>query len=181
MKKPLSIVLSLVFLFNVIGYYAVYWGILYQARIEMTRHLDAGNYSENETVTLKIPLTVPYYADGKDYERVHGSFEHEGEFFKLVKQKFERDTLYVVCIRDNKEKRLFNAMIDFVKVSNDLPASSQQTLKLLGSFTRDYFTASHIRTLEHQGWSQTFTFIARRFNLLVLDFPVFSPPPESVS
>ena len=36
------------------------------------------------------------------YERVNGEFEHNGEFFKLVKQKLENDTLNIVCIKDHR-------------------------------------------------------------------------------
>ena len=157
----------------------MYWSFLYQAKVEMNQRLDEENYSDDETVTFKIPLVVPYQVEGAAYERTNGEFEYNGEFFKLVKQKLERDTLFVVCIKDHKEKKLFNAMIDFVKLSVDLPASSQQTLKLLGSFIKDFVSGPDLGTQENHGWSLTVAYRQHLpVNLLFNDLPVVSPPPD---
>lgn len=181
MKKLLSIALLLLFLFNVLGYYLVFWGLRYQAFVEMNDRLETENYSAIETMTIKIPLMVPYYTDSEDYDRVRGAFEHHGDFFKLVKQKLERDTLYVVCIKDHNEKRIFNAMTNFVKLSNDLPASSQQTLKLLSSYIKDYAPTSPTNAVAHDGWSLAIHFIQLRFDLLAHDLPILSPPPDFIA
>jgi hypothetical protein len=135
LKKLISIALLFVFLFNIGGYYVVYVGCLYKVRTEMAQRLDKGSYSAEETITIKIPFNLPYQADGKAFERRGGEFQHDGEFYKLVKQKIENDTLYVVCIKDNKEKKIFNFMADMVKMSSDLPASSS-TMKLLNSLIK---------------------------------------------
>jgi hypothetical protein len=178
LKKLFSIALLSVFLFNVGGYYLVFYGLRCQAGMEMKQRLETEAYSNDETVTLTIPLAVPYYADNVDYEPVTGSFEKNGEFFKLVKQKFERDTLYVVCIKDHEEKRLFMAMTDLVKLFNHLPSSSQQTLKLLGSFIKDFTTDSTVGHQPNLGWIRAFEFPCQQFELLSSDFPVISPPPD---
>ncbi len=168
------------FLFNVAGYYFVYWGLRYTASIELNQRLDAGNYSHEETVTIKIPLSIPYQVDGKDYERTSGAFEYNGEFFKLVKQKLDHDTLYVVCIKDVKEKKLFNSMADFVKISADLPVSSQRALKLLGNFIKDYMPTATTKVQTNQGWQLTFNFAPQHFRLLDQYFTISSPPPDSI-
>jgi hypothetical protein len=147
----------------------------------MNQRLEAEDYQQDETVTIKIPLTVPYYAAGQDYERITGSFEHQGEFFKLVKQRLERDTLYVVCIKDHQEKRIVNAMTDFVKLSNDLPLSSQKTLKLLSSLIKDFISRTTTHESSNQGWYMTLVFVPFHVNLRATDTPVFSPPPDFLS
>ena len=156
-------------------------GLRYQAKSEMISRLDTRNYSESETITLKIPFTLPYWADSEDFKRVDGEFQYEGNFYKLVEQKLEKDTLYVVCIKDVTEKDLFNTMSDYVKLSNDLPSSSQQqALKLLGSLIKDYVAGVQIELLTCQGWAQEFPYAEPSFNLLTLSSPVFSPPPELI-
>lgn len=178
MKRSFSILLLLVFLFNVVGYYPVFWGLKYHARMEMTQRLDNENYNAAETVTIKIPLTVPYNTFGQDYERMAGSFEHHGEFFNLVKQKLEKDTLYIVCIKDHKEKQLHAAMTDFIKLSTDLPTSSQQTLKLLSGLIKDYIPATlTILPQNRKALSQTFG-LAPTLNPPSNDQPVPTPPPD---
>lgn len=146
----------------------------------MILRLDSRDYSDDETITLKIPFALPYWMDSKAYERVDGEFQHQGEFYKLVKQKLEKDTLYVVCIKDVNEKKLFLVMADYIKLSNDLPSSSGQTLKLLGSLMKDFVKSIETEIHTSQGWSQEYPFAEPFFNLLTLAFPVSSPPPEHV-
>lgn len=155
-------------------------GLRYQAKSEMMTRLETRDYSADETITLKIPFSLPYWMDSKDYERVDGEFQYQGEFYKLVEQKLEKDTLYVVCIRDIGEKRLFNAMSDYVKLSNDLPSSSQQALKLLGSLMKEFVKSIQTEITLSQGWSQEYSFAEPFFNLITLASPVSSPPPEFI-
>jgi hypothetical protein len=180
LKKAFSITLLALFIFQFIGYYFVYMGLRYQAKSEMVTRLDSRDYSTDETITLKIPFALPYWMDSKNYERVNGEFEYQGDFYKLVEQKLEKDTLYVVCIKDASEKRLFNAMSDYVKLSNDLPSSSQQALKLLGSLMKDFVKSVQIEMTLSQGWSQECSFAEPFFNLITLASPVSSPPPEFI-
>jgi hypothetical protein len=117
--------------------------------------------------------------NSREYERVNGEFQYQGEFYKLVEQKLENDTLYVVCLKDTRERKLFEAMTDYVKLTNDLPTSSQKNVKLFGSMIKDYVKGigAEISKVE-LGWSQDRQFADPSFHLVTLDSPVFSPPPE---
>jgi hypothetical protein len=154
-------------------------GLRYQVKSEMLVRLDAGNYSKEETVTLKIPFTLPYWMDSRAYERVNGEFQYQGEFYQLVDQKLEKDTLYVVCIRDAQEKKLHEVMTDYVKLTNDLPTSSQKALKLLSSLIKDYVKSVPTEISNSKGWFREFSFAEPSVHLLTLASPVYSPPPES--
>ncbi|HTJ50648.1 MAG TPA: hypothetical protein VL443_14400 [Cyclobacteriaceae bacterium] len=168
----------MIFLFNVAGYYIVYLGWRFQARNEMAQRLDDENYSASETITIKLPYNLPYQDEGGGYKRVHGDFQHQGEFYKLVKQKIENDTLYVVCIKDNKEKKIFNFMADIVKSSTDMPATSS-TMKLLNSLIKDYISSDSIAPVpSQQGWSAAFVFAQYHYQLSSEHTAYFSPPPD---
>lgn len=179
MKKAFSITLLALFLFQFVGYYFVYMGLRYQVKSEMLVRLDAGNYSKEETLTLKIPFTLPYWMDSREYERVNGEFQYQGEFYQLIEQKLEKDTLYVICIRDVQEKKLHEVMTDYVKLTNDLPTSSHKTLKLLSSLMKDYVKSVPAEISNSKGWFREFCFAEPSFHLLTLASPVYSPPPES--
>ena len=180
LKKIFSIALLAVFLFQLIGYYLIYMGLQYQAKSEMLSRLDSRRYSQEETITLEIPFALPYWVDSKDYERVNGEFQYQGEFYKLVEQKLEKDTLYIVCIRDVKEQKLFHAMSDYVKLSNDVSTSAQRTLKLLSSLMKDFVSTVQTEISMSQGWSREYLFPEPDFALLTLTSPVISPPPEYI-
>ena len=109
----------------------MFWALRYQADQELQKQLDANNYSDGESVVIKIPMTLPYQTTSAAFERINGEFEHQGEFYQLVKQKLENDTLHIVCIKDHRGKQIVTSMVDFTKQSHDLPTSA--TLKVLGS------------------------------------------------
>ena len=180
LKKIFSILLLAIFLFNVGGYYAIFWGLRYQAKQELVSRLDSDNYANDETILIRIPITLPYPMP-VGYERVNGEFEHNGEFFKLVKQKLENDTLNIVCIKDHKERQLFGAFKDFIKLSNDLPTTdSQHAVILLSKLLKDYEPLLDLKVISCEGWVQESSTVDRNAALLSQDRPVLSPPPKRI-
>lgn len=139
MKKGLAIILLVVFLFNVGGYYIVFWGIHFQLDQKLTSRLDANLYDEQATIELKIPMTLPYPIHSNGFERVNGRFEHQGEFYKLVKHKLQNDTLYVVCIRDVDTRSLVSTMINYVQGTLGLTNTTKNALNFLSKLIKDYY------------------------------------------
>jgi hypothetical protein len=177
MKQALSIVLLFIFLFNLVGYYGIHWLLLRHHHTETLRKLDANDFTEFETVTLRVPLTVPYPMAQPGYERVNGAFEYQGQHYKLVQQKLENDTLYVVCIRDAHETRLQNSLNDFIKTSSENPSTSQ-TLKLLNSFCKDFHATVQPVLTGTQGWSLVLNTTSTSHSLTTFTPPAYTPPPR---
>jgi hypothetical protein len=180
-KRVLSIVLIALFLFNVIGYYGIYVAMLKQAQVALNKKIDNDQYKEDQTITIKIPLTLPYPVQQDEFQRVQGDFEHQGEFYKLVKQKYSNDTLYVVCIKNAEEKKAFTVFSDLVKLSTDQTSSTShhQSSKTIVSIIKDYNPAvEEISFTPPLGidLANSFTFFST--NILSQDLTVFSPPPE---
>lgn len=180
MKRALSIVLLIIFLFNLVGYYGVHWVSLQYYHTETLRKLNANDYAGFETVMLRIPLTVPYPAASQDYERIDGAFEHQGGQYKLVKQKLENDTLYTLCIRDRLEEQLQNSLQDFIKLSHDHPATSK-TLKLLNSFCKDFQSAYQPDLSGTVGWWLLLTYLPADCALQSGTHAPCTPPPRLYS
>jgi len=147
----------------------------------MAQRLDTESYTAEETITVKIPFALPYWVDSNDYERISGEFEHNGEFYKLVKQELKKDTLYVVCIRDSKEKRNFNFMSGFAKLSTDVPASSKNTLKLFASLLKDFVPNTDSILPSQPITFITTNYVSMQFHVIAAAYPVPSPPPDSIS
>jgi hypothetical protein len=142
----------------------------------MKQLLDEERYAQADIITIKIPFNLPYQSENNSFERTDGSFQYDGEFYKMVKQKVEHDTLYVLCIKDKREQKLFNFMADIVKMSSDLPISS--ALKHLNSFTKDYINSLPVIIFSQQGWLASFDYTPHDFPLRTEFYPVPSPPPE---
>jgi hypothetical protein len=134
----------IVFLFNVGGYYVFFSILKLQTEKELTNRLDTDEYGADEIVLLKIPVTLPYPIQTQGFERVDGSFQHEGQFYKLVKHKLQNDTLYIVCIRDHATRELVQTMDDYVELTQSFPATNQKTWNFLSKLIKDFYSAESI-------------------------------------
>ena len=134
------------------GYYGVFLGLQYKNDRDMIQKLDAENYSNDETVTIKLPITVPYAFDSEGFQRVDGKFEYKGEFYRLVKQRLSQDTLYVICVKDAEHKRIGDAMTSFVKTFTDKTTDHNPGAKVVVSFIKDYIAQPLIMQHISLGW-----------------------------
>jgi hypothetical protein len=125
-----------------VGYYGVFVGLQFSSEVAMRKQFDAENYFNTEEVTIKVPLTIPYATDSKGYERVDGEVEHNGQVYRLVKQKLQRDTLFIVCIKDQQAQKINQALADYVKSYTDKPFSAKQNAKTVTVFSKDYISTS---------------------------------------
>ena len=143
------------------------------------QRLDNHQYSEEETIVLSVPIAIPYLHDSKDYERVDGEFEYEGEFYRLVKQKYQSDTLYMVCIKDHTTKRIEQALTDYVKTFTDKPVDSKNSAKTTVDFVKDFLPFKiSIFSISH-GWNCPLHFDLKKYNLLERPLNISSPPPRA--
>ena len=182
MKRIFAIFFLLVFLFNVGGYYLVFWTLRLDANQRLSQKLDQNQYDNQDTYLFKIPLTLPYGLNQEGYQRVNGSFEHQGEYYKLVKQKHNNDTLYVICIKDLEEKKIANALADYTKLSNDIPASSQKDgLNLLSKLSKDFETNIILDIVMTDGWFLGTTYASSTLPTLNPEKAILSPPPKVIS
>jgi hypothetical protein len=159
------------------GYYGLFLGLKYKNTQNLVQRLDDEDYSDSETITLKMPLTVPYYSD-TEFERVNGEIEYQGEFYRLVKQKFEKDTLHIVCIRDHKSKEIKLALHDYVKTFTDQPGSTSH-FKVFSGFIKDYLSEEFKLGSSATGWKYKLSFNLKEDSILLHSVTILSPPPEA--
>lgn len=178
MRRLIAISLLIIFLFNVGGYYVVFWGMLKGAESDLKVRLDEERYQHDELMELIIPVTLPYPVQENTYRRVTGKFEHEGEFYQLVQQRFEGDTLFITCIKDKQQKRLHSTFRDYVKLINDLPASSKKTLNFFSKLISYFYHSPSINTIEEGGWVAIIPFSVLTFSKSTSNSSIPSPPPE---
>lgn len=179
MRRTIAILFLALFTFNLVGYYGIYVGLKIQAHHEMLRNLDAGLYDETQVHTLKIPLTLPYQTDWQTYQRVDGDFEWKGEFYNLVSQKLERDTLIVHYIKDHKEASLFESFTEIVQTTTDTPISKKAG-KLAEAFAKDYMPSASNLEIASTGWLKQSVFTRYAFALLTHAVSVQYPPPRAI-
>lgn len=141
MKRPIAIILLLLFLFNTVGYYGLYPLLRMHSTHVLSQRVDAGAYNPNETITLRLPLSLPYLLAGQgDDHRLQGSLRYQGKLYTLVSQRIEGDTLYVVCLPNREAHRVASVLARFSNHTHTLAAPLKAT-KLPSSLTDNYTPA----------------------------------------
>jgi hypothetical protein len=177
LKRLLSIFFLTIFLFNVGGYYVVFWGLQYQADKVVQKQLDNGTYAGSDEVTLSVPLTLPYPISEEGFTRVNGSFEYQGTQYKLVKQKIENDKLIVVCIKDEKSTNLNNTLSNVAKAAHN-QKSSKDAMSLLAKLIKEFQSEEMVLFGMTLGWSRDINKIELNLSYQAASQPINIPPPR---
>lgn len=181
MRRIVSIFLLVVFLFNLGGYYLVFWGMEMDAKRNLLRRLEAKEYSSDDLVILTIPVSLPYAMNDQDYRLVEGEFVHNGQHYKLVKQKYENDSLFIVCIKDHSITKLSRQLIDYSKVANNMPVGEKESLNFMAKLYKDYKNSDFdYAFISRFVFEQSFIAFGST-DVIQQSSPVESPPPESHS
>ncbi len=176
-KKIISILLIALLLFNALGFYGLFIGLRYKSKQDLVQRLDNEQYSTEETITLKIPISIPYQAD-TEYERIDGEVEHRGEFYRLIKQKLQSDTLYLVCIKDYASTQMKQALTDYVKTFTDKPVDGKHSSNTQNNFIKDFLPSKISISTFTEGWNYSIDFATKNYDLLNADRSINSPPPK---
>lgn len=120
MKKLTAIFFLFVLLFNCIGYRFLTNYLDQEAEVKMIADIDSGNYSDAELVEIKVPISLPYQTNWRDFERFHGQVELDGVHYTYVKRKIYNDSLVLLCLPNYERTMIQDAKSKFFQLVNDL-------------------------------------------------------------
>ena len=89
--------------------------------VSMDASLDKKMYDENELISIKKPITVPYYNNSSDYTIINGETEYKGVLYKYVKCRIYKDSLEMLCIPNHSKQQWQLAAEQYGKSVNDIP------------------------------------------------------------
>ena len=179
LKKAISIFLVFLLLFNALGFYGLLRGLQFKSTLDLVERLDNHKYSINETITIKVPLAIPYQLLSGEYQRVDGEIEYNSESYRLVKQKMDKDTLFIVCIKDQTSTRINQALTDYVKTFTDKPIQAKNAGKTFVGFIKDFLLTSINVSQFSEGWNYSVARVTRSDEFDNRYLVVFTPPPQS--
>jgi hypothetical protein len=180
MKRTTSILFLLIFLFQVIGYYGVYLVVRNHLSAEFSRKVNADEYSGSDAQIVKIPMKLPYQPNFDGYQRAQGTFESNGEFYRIAKYTLVQDTLLVVLVKDRKEGDLFQSVNEFIQANSNEAPVSKSPLKMFKNTLQEFLLTRSRLQSDTPGWcieSQHIISMTTRVDDLTL--PQLSPPPEA--
>jgi len=138
-KKAVALALFVCFAIYHFGYYAFYFS--YQRHIEgqwITQIYDEQlqDYSE---ILIEVPLSIPYMANQEDFQVTNTPYEKDGKYFRVIKQRYQNDTLQLIAVADSDRTVLKNTIQKWVSsLTDDEPSQDHQGKLVLKTFAKDY-------------------------------------------
>lgn len=106
-------------LFNMYGYRAWFYYLQQQSQQQLAEVIDKDTYKDTELITIKVPLSLPYFNSWQDFERYDGNIEIDGQHYSYVKRKVENDTLVLLCLPNKEQNKLTSDQKNFEKLINN--------------------------------------------------------------
>lgn len=170
------------FVLNAAGYYWLLAETHQRSTEEAQVFWQERQNSREDLVTMKIPLAVPYLQGSAEFEATSGQVKFEGEFYQLVQQKLDHDTLHVICVRDGQAKARHQALAEFVQQFSHSDADDDHDAAAPVKYaSTEYMSHTITLTSLQTGWVRDRLF----FNAPVLfpeglSYDPFIPPPGMV-
>ncbi len=120
MKKLTAIFLILIFLFNLGGYRIWFYFEQQRSDKSIEAFIDKEEYNESDLITIKVPLSLPYQTDTKEFERISGEVNFNGKIYKYVKRRIENGEFVLMCLPDKNKMQIEKVKEDFFKNATDL-------------------------------------------------------------
>ncbi|HEU0064846.1 MAG TPA: hypothetical protein VFQ58_07435, partial [Flavisolibacter sp.] len=120
-----AFILLLVFSFNLFGYKVLFDYLQHRNDLLLEASLDKNEYNEDDLITIKVPITLPYQTDMKDFERIDGEITINGMIYKYVKKKIEQGQLVLKCLPDQQKMQLQTGKDEFFKLANEFAQYNQ--------------------------------------------------------
>jgi hypothetical protein len=154
-------------------------GLQYQAEMEMSEVIEKQIYDVENTITLRIPVSLPYQMFAEGFQHIRGEFEYNGEFYNLIKQKISNDTLYIVCMENVSKSEISGKKALFEKITIDWRGVSKKTYNLLIYFAKDFLQNSRCEVIPLQTWMMEFSFLSSVFDTKEGNITSDTPPPKN--
>lgn len=181
LKKLTAILLLALFVFNTVGYRLLFNALETSTDVAFTAKLDDGNYNEDELITVKVPVNMPYQVTRTDFERVDGEINIDGHVYKYVKRKVQNDTLTLLCIPHHEKTELQQKANEYAGKVNDLPSNSNnKKAEIFKQLTAD-FDITYSTALYNSDNKQAVANLYQNTTLPHQFLPVNGPPPETAA
>jgi hypothetical protein len=150
-KRLFASLILVLFLLNVLGYYGIYSGLISKSADELTNRIEDDSDAVGATMTFKVPITIPYAVDSREYEPINTQYVFEGKVFQLVKQKLVKDTLYLVAVQDVQSSMWSKALAEYVMSFGDTQQDTKDMSSAQG-FIKDFVSLSISLGAQTAGW-----------------------------
>lgn len=138
MRKKSAIILLFVFLLYHLGYYGIYLTTRYQLDNVWQDKIVNEQVNDEQLLIASVPLSIPYQPDQNRFHPASGTFEIDGKFYRIVKQRYAKDTLHIMYVNDTTLEDLNRSLEDWLASITQKPTSEKSTHQLWKSVSKDF-------------------------------------------
>ena len=175
MKQYSVYLLLLVFLMYQAGYYLCYLSMNhYNEESWNSQQAAAMQYS---FIEKSIPITFAYQHDQEEFLPVMQGIEVNGNYYRVVKQRYAKDTLHVMYIADVQRENMNKSLKDWVNTISQQSSPDKKSV-IKDGLEKNYLPCSMSVDIDKGSVFNTaysFTFIP---DLLLFPADVLKPPPR---
>ena len=106
LRRLAAISLIVIVLFNFYGYRLVISCMQSNSEASIEKQVDQNKYNEQELISIKTKLNLPYYSSSSQFERAYGSITIDGNNYQYVKRRVLNDTLELLCLPNTTKTKL---------------------------------------------------------------------------
>jgi Fic family protein len=129
MRKIAAILLLAIFAFNLFGYKLYVAYAEYKAAAYMYNTLLQNEYSNEELITIKKQINLPYYNNTSSYTDVNGEVEINGMIYTYVKYRIYNDCVEMLCLPNSQKTRIKQAKTDYFAAVADVNKNKSEKNK----------------------------------------------------
>ncbi|WPP51449.1 hypothetical protein [Catalinimonas niigatensis] len=178
MRKSAAIVLLFVFFLYHLGYYGFYLALTHQLDQQWHTKVYEDDLVGEELLHASIPLSIPYQPDQSEYKPVSGKLEIDGNYYRIVRQKYVQDTLHVIYVNDTLQKELKQSVNEWLASIHQKPASDSQGFQVWKVLAKDFIIDEFWLLLEQEKLLATLTYATPSIGKYSYKVSIPSPPPK---
>lgn len=181
MRKAVAIALLLCFAIYHFGYYAFYYSYQYAIESSWQDKIYGEQSLSLEERLMEIPLSAPYMSNQEDFQATNTRFEKDGKYFRVIKQRYQNDTLQVIYVPDTARKALVSTVKSWISsLTEDALPQDQDGKTQLKLFVKDYIE-SELYHLGHIGSGAVEDKIGFIFSAYMSPYSTLDSPPPQLS
>ena len=122
------------------GFYIYYFSHRYIIEADWKTEIFNGELNHLEGRLVEIPLSVPYMSEQPEFQSANVPFQENGIKFRVVKQRYSKDTLQLFFVPDLSLSKLDQILKGWMGPSIDgLTQNTDSNQPIVKNFIKDYF------------------------------------------
>jgi hypothetical protein len=179
LKKAISIFLFSCFTIYHFGHYAFYFSYSQLLESQWVAQIYGAELQGQPGILIEVPLSMPYMANQEDFQPTNTPIEKDGSYFRVVKQRYQNDTLQLIAVPDTARKALDYTFMKWISfLTTDENPQNENGVTILNLPVKDY--------LQPDAFNLEFPQILQEINSPKFTFSTYinpffklkSPPPK---